>query len=117
MGFREFATVGLFSALVNAAGSAFVTALLLWIFGASAAGQYAMAERLIGMPIAILSAAVSQVFMGNLSGALVSRDAVAARSLFRRVLRVQIITGVPAIVLLYLLAPSALNLTSRPRLG
>lgn len=107
---RELAGVGLVSSLINAAGSAFTAAMLLWLFGAFEAGQYAMVERMVGMPIGLLSAAISQVFMANLSKAVSRGDYPAARADFRSVLRIQVLTGVPVALLLFFVSPAILNL-------
>jgi O-antigen/teichoic acid export membrane protein len=107
---RELVGFGLVAALVNAAGSAFTAAMLLWLFGAAEAGQYAMVERLVGMPVGLLSASVSQVYMANLSRAISKRDLGRARRDFRRVVGIQSLTGIPGALLLYFAAPLALDI-------
>jgi O-antigen/teichoic acid export membrane protein len=107
---RELAGIGLFSSLINAAGSAFTAAMLLWLFGAFEAGQYAMAERMVGMPVGLLSAAISQVFIANLSRSVLRGDLCTARNEYLRVLRVQTLTGVPIALLIFFMAPMVLDL-------
>jgi len=107
---RELAGIGLVSALINAAGSAFTAVMLLWLFGAFEAGQYAMVDRMVGMPVGLLSAAISQVFMANLSKSVSSGDFYAARIDYLRVLRVQTLTGVPIALLVFFVAPVVLDL-------
>jgi O-antigen/teichoic acid export membrane protein len=102
---RELATVGLLAAIINAAGSAFTAALLLGLFGAAEAGQYSMVERLVGMPIGLLAGTLSQVFMANLSDSISRSDGNSAVKTFGRVLGMQILTGLPAAIALFVLVP------------
>lgn len=111
---RQLVTVGLVAALVNAAGSAFTAALLLTVFGALEAGQYSMVERIIGMPVGVLAASISQVFMGNLSRSIALQDVRSSRITFRTILRNQTLSGVPVAVALFLLAPWLLQLLLGP---
>lgn len=105
---RELAGIGLLAALINAGGSAFTAAMLLWLFGAYEAGQYAMVERLVGRPLGLLAASVSQVFMATLSAAVSNQDPVAARAAYRRILAIQTATGAPVAILIFAAAPGIL---------
>lgn len=107
---RELATIGLISSLINAGGSAFTAAMLLSLFGAFEAGQYAMIERMVGMPVGLLVATISQVFMASISKFIANGNLPVAHTNFRRVLRAQLITGLPVALLLYFLSPLALQI-------
>lgn len=103
---RELCTLGLIGATINAAGSAFTAVLMFWVFGAVQAGQYAMVERLVGMPVGLLATTISQVFMADLSAAIASRRWRSAQRSFRQVLRVQALTGLPVgLLLIFAVAP------------
>jgi O-antigen/teichoic acid export membrane protein len=106
---RELAGLGLISSLINAAGSAFTVAMLLSLFGPYEAGQYAMVERMVGMPIGLLAAGISQVFMANLSRALAISDLKSVHAEFRAVLRLQLLTGIPVAFLVFYVAPVLLD--------
>lgn len=111
---RELVTTGLFAAMVNTASSAFTVAMLLLLFTADDAGQFAMIERFVGMPIALLVGAYSQVFMVQLSASLAIDSTTNPSQTLRRLLRIQTMTAgllmlallfVAPPVLLYLLGP------------
>ena len=106
---RELAGIGLVSSLINAAGSAFTAAMLLWLFGAYEAGQYSMVERMVGMPIGLLATSISQVFMANLSKAVSRGDLREAQAGFRHVLSMQLLTGIAVALLIFFVAPVVLD--------
>lgn len=106
---RELVGIGLFSALLNAAGSAFTVAMLLWLFGAAEAGQYAMIERMIGMPIGLLVGAISQVFMAQLSKSASTGELHIAHAHFIQVLRFQILSCIPLAALIFFATPFVLD--------
>lgn len=68
--YREFPMVSLPGALINTGGSALTPLLIYSTFNAATAGQYSLVERSFGVPIALVSQAVSQVFMANFADAL-----------------------------------------------
>jgi O-antigen/teichoic acid export membrane protein len=106
---RELVTVGLSAALLNAVGSSFISAVILWVFSAADAGQYAMVERTVGMPVALLVGTLSQVFMAKLAAALAAGDAAAPRKAFHRLVAIQAATGLPLFAMLYLVGPDLLT--------
>lgn len=107
---RELCSVGLTAALINAAGSSFTAAMLIGLFSAREAGQYAIIERFVGMPIALIAGTLSQVFMANLAGALTVGDLAQARETYRRLLGFQLKAGLALWLGLLLAVPYALPL-------
>jgi len=101
--YRSLTRVGLLAALVNAAGSAFTALMLLWLFSADDAGQYAMVDRLVGLPIGLIVGAASQVFMSHLAQQL--QQAGSARALLRRVVSQQALWGAVPALLLFAVGP------------
>ena len=97
---RELTTIGLAAALINALRSSLTALLMSWIFTAKDAGQYAIVERVIGAPVALITGSASQVFMAHLSKALAEpAPGVAARKIFREVVALNFKVGIlPAIV-------------------
>ena len=102
---RELVSLGLGGALVNTAGSAFTSVMLLGLFNASEAGQYAMLERFIGMPVGLIAATVSQVFMAQLSSAVSTNNHEESLNTFRKLLKIQTIAGLAIVLVLLFLAP------------
>lgn len=58
------------SALLNALGTNLPVLAVTAMFGASAAGQLGLAQRVVMAPAAIIGASVAQVYVGQLSGRL-----------------------------------------------
>lgn len=99
---RSLVTTGLGAALINTAGSAFTTLMLLWLFSAAAAGQYAIVERLVGIPIAMIVGASSQVLMSHLGRAIGAGQTGEAVKTFRRIiLQHALLAALPSLVLFF----------------
>ena len=95
--FRELPIVSLPSALINTAGNSLTPLFIYHTFAAGVSGQFGLAERAIGLPIALIVAAISQVHMGHLAADLRSGGDEARRS-FRKVgLILAAVSIVPAI--------------------
>lgn len=106
---RELTTVGLAAALINALGASLTALLMLWIFTAKDAGQYAIVERIVGAPIALIAVSASQVFMAHLSKALAGpAPGMAARKIFRDVLVLNLKVGILPSIALFFAAPVVL---------
>lgn len=101
--FRSLPLVSMPSAIINTLGSSFTTFMMLAIFDASQAGNYAMVERAIGAPTTIIATAASQAFMSALSNR--GEQRVDDRELFRRILRTNALLGLAPLLLLVLAAP------------
>ncbi len=103
---RELTTIGLAAAVVNALGSSLTALLMLWVFNAQDAGQYAILERVIGVPVGLIAGAASQVFMSHLSRALTGpTPGVEARQLFRQVVALKFKVGIVPAVIMFFAAP------------
>ncbi len=94
------------SAIINVLGSSFTAVMLISLFSASEAGNYAMVERALGAPIAAIASAASQAFMAALSKQRLS--AVDNRSLFVKIVKTHAVTAaVPTLILLFSARPLA----------
>ena len=102
--FRSLPLVSMPSAIINTLGSSFTTFMMLAIFDAGQAGNYAMVERAIGAPTAIIATAASQAFMSALSNRGDTRTD--DRALFRQILRANALLGLAPFVLLIAAAPA-----------
>jgi teichuronic acid exporter len=100
---RSLWAISLPGALINAAGSAFTAPILLVLFSAHDAGQYALVERSIGMPIGMLAAAASQVFMAGFAEA--GRSGDGRRQVLRDIASRHFKLGILPAIALFLVAP------------
>ena len=101
--FRSLPLVSMPSAIINTLGSSFTTFMMLAIFDAGQAGNYAMVERAIGAPTSIVATAASQAFMSALSNR--GDQKVDDRDLFRKILRTNALLGLVPLLLLIFMAP------------
>lgn len=63
--YRNFPLYSTWGGLLNTAGSQVPPILFASVFGAATAGMYALAHRVIALPMGVLGQAVSQVFLAN----------------------------------------------------
>ena len=101
--YRRFPLFSTWEGGLNALGTQLPTLLLVSLFGASAAGQYVLATRVLSAPLGLLGKAVADVFL--------SRGAKAHREgdlgvLVRRVHNALSSLAMPGVVLLMIAAPS-----------
>lgn len=104
--FRSLPLFSMPSAIINTLGSSFTPLMMLAIFDAEKAGNFAMVERAIGAPTAIIATAASQAFMSALSnrGDLRGDE----RALFWQILRANALLALAPFVLLVVAAPALL---------
>lgn len=100
--YRNFPVLSLPGGILNAVGAYSNTIWMLALFSAGAAGAYALVERLLSAPIAMIAGAMAQVYQAELSPTSVAMKQPLAPG-FRRLLRLQVQLGaLPAIALLFL---------------
>jgi O-antigen/teichoic acid export membrane protein len=102
--YREFPLVAVPGGLINAAGAAITPILFFSYFEPALAGQYALVDRTLTVPVAMIGTAVSQVFTAELSSAL-RTDPRAGAHLYRRIVRNMAYLGLVPAALVGLLAP------------
>lgn len=96
--YRDLSLVSLPTTLVNIGGLSITPMFVYSQFGADVAGQFSMAERTAGLPVAMIVAAVSQVHMAYLASDM-REGGDSARKNFRRIsLYLALLAIVPAIV-------------------
>jgi O-antigen/teichoic acid export membrane protein len=96
---RSLILVSLPAGLISVLASSYTALVLLFLFSASVAGQFALVERAIGGPIAMIGGAASQVFMAGFGEAV--RKGQSTRALFREIILGQLQIGIaPALVLM-----------------
>jgi O-antigen/teichoic acid export membrane protein len=97
---RQLLQVSVPSAIINSIGAASTPLVIFFVFDAFHAGQFALVDRMIGTPIAMICVAASQVYMAGFAEAKQGALSLSAQAQFRRLVRINVIIGaVPAIVL------------------
>jgi O-antigen/teichoic acid export membrane protein len=84
--FRQYPLITLPGSLLNGVGGMLTPMLMFGVFGATTSGQYALVERFISVPIAVISQAVAQVYMASFATALRS-DPGETMHLFEKIVR------------------------------
>ncbi len=102
--YRRFAILSTPSALLNTLGLQAPLLLLVALYGAQVGGQYALAERIVALPVALVAGAVGQVYTAE-AARLARQQPSALRTLFGRTTRSLAGTAVGPAVLIALLAP------------
>lgn len=102
--FRTLPLLSMPSAVINTLGSSFTAVMLLAIFDSREAGNYAMVERLLGAPIAIVGGAASQAFIAALTAS--GTKSLNRRALFLRIVRSYTLLGLVPMLILVLTAQS-----------
>lgn len=103
--YRFFPLISLPGGLVNVLAASFNTVWMLVLFTAHDAGSYALVERLIMAPVALIGAALQQVYQGQFSYALRNGSASLSKD-FRRLLAGLVIIAVIPTLSLVLMAPT-----------
>jgi O-antigen/teichoic acid export membrane protein len=94
--FPKYSSIG---GLVNTAGLQIPSILFAYYYGPQVAGWYALAQRVLGLPMNLVGQAVSQVYIGTASK-LVHNDLAAFRSLFLKAAkRLSLIGGIVIFIL------------------
>ena len=97
------------AALVSSLGAQIPLLLVASYFGEAAAGEYGMAQRLIGIPATLLGASVAQVFGAELAS-LVRGNLAGARRLYLQASARLSVIGAGVAITIVLLAPPILPL-------
>jgi O-antigen/teichoic acid export membrane protein len=103
--FRSFPLVSLPSALVNTAGGAMTGLLMYWTFDAMVAGQYALVDRSLMLPVGMLGGVVAQVFTAELSLRLRGGATQEMATLYRRTVKRMFLLGAIPTIMVIAFAP------------
>lgn len=100
----ELALISLPGALANSGGAMLTPFMIFHVYGAAAAGQYGLVDRSLGVPVAMLVNAGSQVFAGRVT----ERIRGGARSdvrkfLLRTVIGGAIVSGLGAVIAYFII--------------
>jgi len=107
--YRQFPLVSSFSALLNGAGLQVAPLLMVIYYGPAVAGLFALAQRLIGIPMTLLGQSVGQVYMAAAAKAL-HGDPGSVMHLFLRTARKLLLIGLAPMLVLAIGGPYLFNL-------
>lgn len=102
--YRRFPIFSSGSALLNSLGEQAPLLVLVPIFGAAVGGQFALAVRVSALPVTLIAAAVSQVFVAE-TARMAREEPASLRGMFGRTTRTLAIVAAGPFLLLALLAP------------
>jgi O-antigen/teichoic acid export membrane protein len=97
------ALLGAPGALLNAIGGLMTPIVIFSLYGSVAAGQYALIDRMLLAPVALLTQTTAQIVVGRLSSSR-HEDAHAFRQTFQLVAAAGLAVGIVAAVLVAVLA-------------
>lgn len=100
---RALPTLSLPSALLNTLGSSFTAFMLVALFDTEEAGNYAIVERSLGIPVAMLAAATSQAFMAALSKK--SESSLPITTLMVNIIKTNATIALPPTLVLFFFGP------------
>jgi O-antigen/teichoic acid export membrane protein len=102
--YRRFPLVTTWSAFLAALGQQAPLLLMVAAYGVEVGGQYALAARIAALPLSLVAAAISQVFVAE-SANLARTGPSEVRYLFNRTTKVLALAGLLPALLVMLLAP------------
>jgi O-antigen/teichoic acid export membrane protein len=91
--YLNFSLISSFSSLVNTLTLSLPLLLLIHFYGANTAGLFALADRVLSMPAALITASLSQVYLSEAS-AIRHTDPCGLRSLYWKLILVQSLMGI-----------------------
>lgn len=99
--YREYPLISAPGSLVNAAGTVLTPLLVYAMFPPSISGQFALVERSLTLPLALVTSAASQVFMAEFAGHIRSGSRDALTDFRKLVLHAALLGVVPALALIF----------------
>ncbi|MBJ7498554.1 MAG: oligosaccharide flippase family protein [Sphingopyxis sp.] len=113
----ELAIISLPGALANSGGAMLTPFMIFHVFGAAAAGQYGLVDRAMGVPVAMIVVAGSQVFLGRVTEQIRAGNRAAVLNIFVKIVVAgAVICGVGVLVARALI-PFAFDIAFGPGWG
>ncbi|MEA3029354.1 MAG: hypothetical protein QOG13_679 [Sphingomonadales bacterium] len=103
--FREFPLISVPGGIVNTLGAVLTPMMIYATFSPYVSGQFALVERGLTIPVALLVTAVSQVYMAGFAEAL-RKPGQSALAQFRKVVRNMALIGGPPVLILIAFGPT-----------
>jgi O-antigen/teichoic acid export membrane protein len=111
--YRDYPLFTMPGGLINALGTALAPLLVLTMFGVTVSGQFAIADRAIMFPVALVAIAVAQVYSARFSVLLRERS-LAIRPEFRRLVITMFALGAGPSLALAAFGPAAFTIVLGP---
>jgi len=111
--YRSFAAFGALAGVLNVASRQSPVILLAATYGAGAAGTFALAQRFVAMPATLLSQAISQVALGELTRRLRAGKQIRVSAYWRGI-AVLTSVAVPVFLFIGLAGPSVISVLLGP---
>jgi O-antigen/teichoic acid export membrane protein len=102
--YREYPLVSMWGALINASGLSLPVLFLAQYYGAQGTGWFALVNRVLGAPAALIGASVAQVYTSE-AARLSRSDPGRLMYIFLKTTRRMLYLGLPLCVLFVILAP------------
>lgn len=103
--FREFPLITVFGGIINSLGIVVTPVMIYAKFSPEVSGQFALVDRAISLPLAMLVGAISQLYMSNFASAVRSNPGE-VRAQFHSLLRLLLLIGTLPAAVAFFLAPS-----------
>ena len=107
--YREYPLVSLWGALINVSGLALPALFLAQYYGAQATGWFALVNRVLGVPAALIGSSIAQVYAAE-TAKLSRSDPKRLQEIFLKTTRRMLYLGVTPCILFTALAPSAFQI-------
>jgi O-antigen/teichoic acid export membrane protein len=111
--YQRFPLVSSWSALLNSAGLYLPPLVLAGLYGPQTAGWFALAQRIVAVPMTLVGQAVAQVYLGEASR-MIREDPTSLRRLFLHTTRKLFLFGGAPIILIGIISPSVFGLVFGP---
>ena len=112
--YRDYPLIALPSAVLNTMALHIPVPMLAMLYGADAAGQYTIVDRIMAVPLSIISAAIADAFHGRAASYL-REDPAALRGFFNRTVRSLLLFGIGPLALVAFLGPLTFTHLFGPR--
>ena len=107
--YRKFPLLAGGSSLFNTLGFSLPPIMVATMYSTSEAGLFAVSDRLIGLPLALLGQAISQAYLSECAS-IIREDRSKLKGLFRQTTYRLALVGIPLILLLALVGPRGAEL-------
>lgn len=96
----RFPLISSFSSLLNSGALQLPSLLIAWLYGSTAAGWFALVQKVMGLPMTLIGQAVAQVYFGEASHLMRIKDFHSLSKLYIKLTyRLLLITLFPALII------------------
>ncbi len=102
--FREYPLISLPGGIVNMAGAMLTPIMIFYTFDAATSGQFGLLERTAALPLGLIGASISQVYMAQLANDLRTGEREIFQR-FTRLIKLLAVVSIPSAIIIGVLAP------------